>query len=222
MNRNAFINLFVFLIIISPAIYLANVYATLPQTVGLHFGIDGKPDRFGDKHELWQVVVFLIFLNAGIYLLLKNIHKIDPKKKAATSKSILQKIAFAVVLLLTCVNIMVIQSSVANGIAFDRILLPLMGLFFAYLGNLMYSVKPNYFVGIRTPWALEDDENWRKTHHLAGKLWFAGGILIAITTCFLPAITGVPVMIGIVVIMTLIPGIYSYRYFAHHKKSINN
>ncbi len=221
MNRNAFINLFVFLLIISPAIYLAFVYGTLPQTVGLHFGIDGKPDRFGDKHELLLAVVFLIFLNAGIYLLLKNIHKIDPKK-ATTSKSILQKMAFAVVLLLTCTNIMVIQSSVANGITFDKVLLPLMGLFFAYLGNLMYSVKPNYFVGIRTPWALEDDENWRKTHHLAGKLWFAGGIVIAITTFFLPAITGVPVMIGIVVIMTLIPGIYSYRYFKQHKKYTNS
>ncbi|MEJ7829260.1 MAG: SdpI family protein [Segetibacter sp.] len=222
MNKNILINLFVFLIIISPAIYLAKVYAILPKTVGLHFGIDGQPDRFGDKHELWLGVVFLIFLNAGIYLLLKNIHKIDPKKKAVTSNSILQKIAFAGVLLLTCVNIMVIQSSVANKITFDRIFLPVMGLFFAYLGNLMYSVKPNYFVGIRTPWALEDDENWRKTHLLAGKLWFAGGILIAVITFFLPLIAGVPVMIGIAVIMTLIPGIYSYRHLAQHKKSINN
>ncbi len=218
MNRNTFINLFVFIIILSPAVYLAAVYPKLPQTVATHFGIDGKPDQFGNKRELWQAVAFFIFINTGVYLLLRNIHKVDPKKSAATSKGVLQKIAVAVVLFVTCVNILVIQSSLNNAIAFDKIFLPSMGLLFAYIGNLMYSVKPNYFVGIRTPWALEDDENWRKTHQLAGKLWFAGGILITIITFFTPLIAGVPVVVLVVIIMTLIPGIYSYRYFAQHKK----
>jgi uncharacterized membrane protein len=32
-----------------PAAYLLSIYPSLPQTVPLHFGMDGQPDRFGDR-----------------------------------------------------------------------------------------------------------------------------------------------------------------------------
>ena len=60
------------------------------------------------------------------------------------------------------------------------------GLLFAFMGNLMHNIKPNYFAGVRTPWTLEDPDTWRATHRLAGKLWFGGGIFVTIAVLVLP------------------------------------
>ena len=57
----------------------------------------------------------------------------------------------------------------------------IIGLLFAFLGNYFKTIKPNYFIGIKTPWTLENEEVWKKTHLIGGKLWFIGGLLMALT-----------------------------------------
>ena len=155
------------LLIITPAIYLLIIYQSLPDSVPVHFGLDGKPDRFGNKSELILSTAILSVLNLGIYLLLTNIHKIGPKKSAGQSKSAMQKIAFAIVILMSGICFMVIQSAQHGNILFDKVFVPAMGLFFAWLGYLMNDIKPNYFVGIRTPWTLESEDTWKETHKMA-------------------------------------------------------
>jgi uncharacterized membrane protein len=82
----------------------------------------------------------------------------------------------------------------------------------------MHSIKPNYFVGIRVPWALEDPDNWRTTHQLGGKLWVAGGILITACTLLLPSRTGEIVFMIVTSILVLVPIIYSFLYFKKHQR----
>jgi uncharacterized membrane protein len=49
-------------------------------------------------------------------------------------------------------------------------------LFIAVMANLTNNVKPNHFIGIRTPWTLADEDVWRKTHRVCSKWFFAGGL----------------------------------------------
>ncbi len=49
------------------------------------------------------------------------------------------------------------------------------------LGNYMPKIKPNYFIGIRTPWTLESEAVWNKTHRLGGKVFIAMGMLSMLT-----------------------------------------
>ncbi len=67
----------------------------------------------------------------------------------------------------------------------------------------MHSIKPNYFAGMRTPWTLEDNDTWRATHRLAGKLWFAGGIILTIIALLLPAETGAIVFMSLVAVLVI-------------------
>ncbi len=173
------------ILLIAPVAYLMYLWPDLPATVPVHFGIDGKPDDWGSKNELIATIAIMDFISAGTLLLLLNLHKIDPKKQK-NSPAVMAKIAIAVVLLLSLIQLMIIDSARTSTIKFDQFFLPISGLFFAFLGNVFYSVKPNYFVGIRTPWALENEQNWRKTHQLAGKLWFAAGLLSILLTLMLP------------------------------------
>jgi len=87
------------------------------------------------------------------------------------------------------------------------------GLLFAVVGNYMYNIKPNYFAGIRLPWTLENEDNWKKTHMLAGKLWFAGGLLVALTALFLPDKIALIFTFSIIILLTIIPTVYSYRLY---------
>ena len=218
MKKNYLVDMAAFIIWLLPVIYFIKIYNGLPQSVPLHFGLDGKPDRYGNKEEMIWLVVLLSALSIGVYFLIKYLPNIDPKKTARYSAEVFKKIAFALIIFLSGIEFFVINSSVTRELGFDKMLFPFMGLFFAYLGNLMHSIKPNYFVGIRTPWTLEDPDTWRATHQLGGKMWFAGGIIITIATLFLPIEVGFMVFIISVVIIALVPVIYSYIYYKKHKQ----
>ena len=59
---------------------------------------------------------------------------------------------------------------------------------------------------------LSDEENWRKTHRLAGIVMVCGGVLMMITAL----IGSVWLMLGLLIVMILIPVVYS---FADYRKN---
>jgi len=87
------------------------------------------------------------------------------------------------------------------------------------LGNFLNNVKPNYFIGFRTPWTLENEDNWRKTHHLGSKLWFFGGMLMIILILIISASYSHIVMLTGLIPLTIIPLAYSYYLFRQTKKT---
>ncbi|MEO8171832.1 MAG: SdpI family protein, partial [Sediminibacterium sp.] len=99
----------------------------------------------------------------------------------------------------------------------NKLVLPILGLLFSVLGNYMHSIKPNYFVGFRTPWALENEDNWRKTHQLMARIWVPGGLVITLGTLLLPFEAGYIFMFSITALMVAIPGVFSYRYYKKHE-----
>lgn len=195
-----------------PLGYLAAIWNTLPQVVPVHFNGEMKADRMGDKSELWLVTGMMAGISILIYFLINNIHRIDPKRRGMPQSETFNKLSFGLVVFLAALNFIIISSAKGN-LVLQNLLFPLMGLLFAFLGNYMNNIKPNYFAGFRLPWTLSDDENWRKTHHLAGKIWFAGGMLFAVVSLFLPTSIVLPVFIILTVILSLIPAVYSYRLF---------
>jgi uncharacterized membrane protein len=94
-----------------------------------------------------------------------------------------------------------------------RFLFISMGLLFAIIGNYMNNLKPNWFAGLRLPWTLENEDNWRRTHQLASKLWFAGGLLMALCGFLLPFKAAFTALIIIGLIIVIVPGVYSYRIY---------
>ena len=200
-----------------PIAYLIYVFPTLPATVPVHFGINGTPDRYGSKSEFLIGPFIIMGVSFLVYLLFKFLPSIDPKKYVKYGDATFQKIGMAIVLLMAVLTIGIISSAISKSFRIDKFILPSVGLFFAFMGNIMHSLKPNYFAGLRTPWALEDPDNWRATHRLAGKIWFAGGLVITIAVLLLPAITGLIVFMSIMFVLVLIPVIYSYRYFKKHQ-----
>jgi uncharacterized membrane protein len=85
----------------------------------------------------------------------------------------------------------------------------------------MHSIKPNYFIGFRIPWTLENEENWRKTHYLVSKVWVAGGILMAVCSLLASPIMGI-IAFGIILLaMIVVPIVYSYQLYKNQQADKN-
>jgi uncharacterized membrane protein len=208
---------FVLVITIIPWIYLLSIWNSLPESIPVHFGINGIPDKYGAKNQIFLWPAGCTVLSVLVYLLLTNIYKLDPKRWAANQPGIFLKIAMVVVVFISCITILMLNWTVKQHTVGLNLILVMMGLLLAYMGNILHSIKPNYFAGFRLPWALESEENWKATHLLASKIWFAGGILIAILALFIKPIIMFFIMMGIVLVMVVIPTVYSYRMFARSK-----
>jgi len=204
-----------------PTAYVAFVYSSLPQTVPVHYGLNGTVDRYGSKGEFLTTALVLLAVSALTYFVLKFLPVIDPKKKVKYGEATFQKLAFGIVIFISALNIAITYATVNRGFEIDKLILPLVGLLFVFIGNMMNSIRPNYFAGFRTPWALESEENWRATHRLVSKMWFAGGILVTIFALTLPSAPATIVMLSLVAVMTIVPYIYSYVYFKKHSLNQN-
>ena len=99
-------------------------------------------------------------------------------------------------------------------IPMDRILPVILGIVFVLIGNYFPKCRRNYTTGIKTPWALDSDENWRKTHHMAAFLWIAAG-MVMIAQVFLPGKIGMIAMGIMVVLLIILP--YAYSYLLYRK-----
>ncbi|MEO5776418.1 MAG: SdpI family protein [Flavobacterium sp.] len=191
-----------------PFIYLAYIWNRLPEKVPMHWNASGEIDDYGNKKELF----FMLLLVVGLpYLILLVIPNIDPKQKLKTMGNKLNNLRFILSLFMSALAIFILYSA-QQQTSNPGLILAIVGLLFAFLGNYFKTIKPNYFIGIRTPWTLENEEVWKKTHLLAGKMWFVGGLLMAMTFV-LPEPLNIYTFLGITGIISVIPIIYSYLEF---------
>ena len=88
-----------------------------------------------------------------------------------------------------------------------------MGILFAVLGNMMPKFRQNYFCGIKTPWTYADETVWVRTHRLAGRLFFAAGLL-GIAATFLPSATAMTVVFfAPLAVAVILPVVMSYVWY---------
>ena len=208
MKTNSILKeLMLWIIILIPLVYLGFVWDELPAQVPMHFNLAGEVDRWGDRQSLLWLVVLL---TAGLNLLMLLIPKIDPKRKLEYMGSKYLQLRFIMVTFMAAIAGFIIYSSMHLERFQFSILLILLGAFFAVLGNYFQTIRPNYFIGIRTPWTLESESVWRKTHRLGGRLWIFGGLGLVLLA-LLPD-TGLRQLLFVLIlaVMVLVPLIYSY------------
>jgi uncharacterized membrane protein len=69
---------------------------------------------------------------------------------------------------------------------------------------------------MKLPWTLNDEENWNKTHRFGGKVWLIGGAVIVATA----VLGNFIIFFGIIILMIILPTIYSYVYYRKHPKTV--
>ena len=208
-----------FLIALIPALYLLSIWGTLPDTIPTHFNANFEADRFGKKSEILVFLLIMVFVSMVISLLLNNLNRIDPKKRYEGTTQLMMKISWTVVVFLSLLSTLILYTTAQNsGSLILKYIFALLGLFFTAMGYFMKNLKPNYFVGIRTPWTLEDEDTWRKTHQLGSKIWIWGGMITFFLVLFIPGAYAQYIFICAIIPMALIPIGYSFLLFREKQR----
>lgn len=213
MKKQYFINFAILLIAVSPLLYLFMVWDTIPLSFATKVEFNQSFEKVQTRKELLIATIVLSGVSALLYILLRNLKKIDPRVTDETPKSSFHKLGLIITMFLVGINYFLILSAKNNFVFNARVAVAFSGLFVLLIGNYLHNIKPNYVAGIRLPWTLNDPDNWRKTHLLAGKLLFAAGIILIVFSFLLPQSFLVPAIIIVVVIVVAIPGIYSYKIY---------
>ena len=203
-------------IVLLPFIYLAYVWNQLPAEVPIHWNFKGEIDRYGSKLEL---VLVLFLLPVLTYVILQVAPKIDPKGELKKMGNKFQRIKFALVSFTSIIAMLIIYFSKNQTLTNPNYILLVIGLLYIVFGNYAQTLKANYFIGIRTPWTLENETVWNKTHRIAGRLFFIGGIIVVLTSLILEKQQNFYLFFIITGIITIIPLVYSYLIFKNLKQT---
>ena len=195
----------------------AVLWDRLPDTVPTHFNIHGEADDWGPK---WINAWMLPGIGLGIYILLLVLPVIDPKKKIAAAQKPIAGIRIISTVFLAGIYGFVMAASLGYAAEISTYMFIAVGILFIFMGNYINSVKPNYFIGIRTPWTLESEVVWKKTHRLASKLWIACGLVMMAGSFFASALSNGFIIAFMIIFGAVIPLVYSYIEF--RKQEINN
>lgn len=202
-------------IVLLPFIYLALVWNSLPAKVPTHWNYKGEVDHWGDKFSLIGLLFMLPIL---VYVLLLVVPKIDPKKRIALMGGKFYQLKFFLVLCMSLLALYIIFITKNQSFSGPNLIYILIGILFLVLGNFFKVIQPNYFIGIRTPWTLENNDVWKATHVFAGKLWFIGGLVIVLGGLIFENQLFSIVFISLVVVLAVVPILYSYVKFKELEK----
>lgn len=197
------------IITLLPMLFGFVLWNRLPEMMPTHWNAQGVVDGYNSK--LFAVVGMPAFLTA-IHIVCSFMTLSDPKRKNVSGK------VFGLVLwICPLMSVLVGVITYAHALGAElkvNIIMPLvLGIVFIIIGNYLPKCKQNYTVGIKIPWTLGDEENWNKTHRLAGILWVIGGIVICVTS-FLGSLV---IFFSVVMIIAVVPMIYSYFYYRKHR-----
>ena len=215
MKSNLRKDLPVIAIVLLPFVYLAYIWNDLPEKVPMHWNINGDVDRYGSKYELLLIPILLPLL---IYFIFLIVPKIDPKNRIKEMGGKYQSLKTLLTIFMSALALFVMYMAKNDTSNNPNYIVLIIGLLFVFLGNYFKTIKPNYFIGIKTPWTLENERVWKETHIMAGKMWFVGGLVIVFCSLILAKETNFAIFAIITVIITVVPVVYSYLLFRKIKQ----
>ena len=190
------------IITILPIIGGLILWDKLPAEIPIHWDINGEVD--GTSSKAFAVFGMPLFLLAIQFALAFAISA-DPKRSNHSEK--MHLFSFCIVPVLSnIVSLFSYASALGLELVINMIVPIMLGLPLTIIGNYLPKCRQNYTIGIKLPWTLHSEENWNKTHRLAGWIWLGGGLLMTVIGFF-----GIIWHIfPIILVITLVPVVYSY------------
>lgn len=208
INRAYMIPLLLCLI---PFVLSAVYYDRLPEQVAIHFDSNGNPDNYAPK---LFAAFGLPLIMLAIYMYSWFRHENDPKR-AGASPAMKLMVRWAIPVLAIVVQLFTLTYAVGINVNPSLYGSLFVGLLIVAAGNYLPKCRQNYTIGIKLPWTLHDENNWNKTHYLAGWVWVAGGFLLVVN-----ALLEIPWLnIAVLALLVLIPFIYSYSLYRRTVKA---
>jgi len=159
----------------------------------VHWGLDGAPDRFARRTEAFGHLPLLGLALTALFVVLP---RIDPRQRnlQRSRAPYLAGWIGALWLLALIQTAMLLHALGRLGEDPDAVIGKLAGagvaVLLAVIGNVLGKARPNWFVGVRTPWTLSSDYAWERTHRFSARLLTAVGAVGLLAVLLLPPSAG--------------------------------
>ncbi|MEO7648245.1 MAG: DUF1648 domain-containing protein, partial [Gemmatimonadaceae bacterium] len=195
------------LVIVVAFLASAAVYSDLPDRVPTHWNMSGEVDGWMSRERGAFVIPIMLAALLGLFRLLP---RIDPRRSNyAKFKSTYETLVLSFMLFLLGVHLMMLAAALGKDISITRVMPIGVGVLFIVLGNLFPRMRPNWFIGVRTPWTLSSDKSWSRTHRLSGHLFVLSGLLTILAALFTPSLAS-RVLFGSLAVASASMIAYSY------------
>ncbi|MFB6202719.1 MAG: SdpI family protein [Halorhabdus sp.] len=187
----------------------------LPAQVAIHFGPSGYPDNWVAKPIALALLPVLQVVMVGFFA---AIPRIDPlgenirEFRQAYNAFVLLIIGF-----LGYVHTLLIVWNAGYNFAMSQALVPAVAVLYYVAGTVMEHAEQNWFIGIRTPWTLSNEQVWAHTHSLAGTLMKVVAV-VALGGLLFPsyAVAFLAVPAALVAAIATIYSYWDYRHTTRH------
>lgn len=205
--------LYKLLIVLVMIIIWFYLYPILPAEVPIHWGFNGQPNRMWSK--FFHITIFPI-ISIIIIVIFAYLPKLDPKKENYNKFGTVWEI-FQFSFLFLFLYIFIVANFITLNPEYNisRFMMSGVWVFFIVIWNFMWKIRQNYFVWIKVPWTLADEEVWNKTHRFGGKIFMLGWLLFLLNAFFLWQVVWVFIITFILIVFS--PIVYSYIIFKKKK-----
>jgi uncharacterized membrane protein len=156
----------------------AIVYPRLPDRVPSHWNFRGEVDGWTGP---LAAVLLMPAIGVAMWILLRVFPRVDPRRENyAKFQGTYDILVNTIVTFLALVHVVVLASAIGWPVSIERLMPAGMGLLFIVIGNFLPRARPNWFLGIRTPWTLTNDRVWERTHRVGGYLFVIAGVVFTV------------------------------------------
>lgn len=178
----------------------------MPAQMAIHWNGAGEVD--GHAAKGYALALFPA-LSAVLLAVFAALPRVDPLgENVAAFREQYDTLVVLVVAFLTYVHLLVIGANAGYAFEMIQALAPGIGALFYYVGVLSEHAERNWFIGIRTPWTLSDDDVWKRTHEHVAPLFKLAGVVAALAV-FVPAYAELVIVVPVAAI-ALYATVYSY------------
>lgn len=214
MKKRNIMEVVTVLLTLCPILIGLLLWNRLPAQIPTHWGINGQIDGWSSRKSAVFAMPFI--MACGQIIMLAAIY-VDPRKKNIHKKPMTVGLWIIPVLSLV-LNSAIYAIALGMKISMTTIIVFVLAILWIILGNYMPKLQQNYTIGIKVSWALNSEENWNRTHRMAGKVLVATGIILFLEgILLLGGVIGENVsyylMIAFILISVIAPCCYSYWLF---------
>lgn len=188
----------------------------LPEQIPTHWNWQGEVD---DTTAKIPGAFLAPLIAAGLWILLPVLRRVDPRRR---NYERFDETFWLLLNLLTVGMLILHAATIAYALGSDfemaRAVFLAVGFLFAALGNYLPRLRSNWWMGIRTPWTLDSEEVWRRTHRLGGRTFVIGGVICMLGALLLPTRAASLLATVALLLAALLPVVYSFVVYRQLKQ----
>jgi uncharacterized membrane protein len=159
----------------------ALAYPEMPARMATHWNASGDVDGTMPRALGLALLPAIAALTLGFLAVLP---RVDPRGNYENVRFAYDALALATVAFVGYVHVLVVLYNAGYAFSVGQAIAPGIGAIYVVAGFVTERTDQNWFVGVRTPWTLEDEDVWDRTNAVVARVFQVSGVVAALGILF--------------------------------------